>query len=646
MKLSATKLSTNLRNIIGLYLVGVGLCVLLRAALLWLYPEFFAGISPSQAGRAFLIGLRFDLAIITQLCSIPLLALLLPFRFAGHPTWRRFWMILAMLPLATLLILGVVSATFFGEVQRHIGAELMFMVNDWPFVIDLLITSRREEFISVSVLLVLGALGWLKLVTRETRYPRQSGRRQAWVTFVLALPVLLVFARGFVLDGKPLNVVDAHALGDARLGNLAMNAAFSVIHTSRNLDEALHSSITPEQANALRDQLGISRPNPFLRHYTTDKKTTPNIVLVILESWSNEYIDGLSGSDLGVTPNMDRLLAESQVYSNHYAAAQRSIQSIQAILTGVPVLPGQPRLSEGLEQMDMSRIGNLAADRGYRSVFVQSSTRRSFRMDSVAASLGFSEYYGQEDIPLKMDYPQATPRFGWDHETLQFFHQRLDDLADSGPFFGVVFTGTTHEPFADPGERFHRYPHDARSEHGYLNTLAYSDWALGEFIAKARREPWYENTIFVITSDHVLRASAESLRSRFRVPLLIHASHLIEPGQSAKLVSHYDILPTLADLMGVEQPFVAFGESVFRDEHPDEAWVNHGEMVGLLRSDTEISFVPSRVSDNLAALTQHSEQASLWQRAALITHLVIEKMNLNKWTLGIESLRALTTEGK
>lgn len=626
----------NIRSILLIYLVGLVLCLLLRLALWLTYPGFFDSITWQDGLRAQLTGMRFDLAIITQLNALILLALLLPFRFSSHPHWRLLWMTLAFIPLATLLILGVGSLGFFGEVQRHLGAELLFMVDDWRFGIDLILSSRRAEFIGLVLLLLLGGWAWWRLIRIVSSSGLAPGRVQAWVVFALALPVLVLFWRGLEVDGKTLNVVDAHALGNAQLGNLAMNAAFSVIHTSRNLDGRVGSPISSLEANELREQLDITLPNPFLRRYDDQSKTTtaPNIVLIILESWSNQYIDGLSGKDLGVTPNMDRLIEESRVYVNHYAAAQRSIQSLQAILTGVPVMPGQPRLSEGLEQVDMSRIGQLANRRGYQSLFVQSSTRRSFRMDSVAASLGFSDYYGQEDIPLVMEYPQSVPRFGWDYDTLQFFHQRIDELASEGPFFGVAFTGTTHEPFADPGEQFHLYPHDSRSENGYLNTLAYSDWALGEFMAQAQQTEWYKDTVFVITSDHVLRADGASLRTRFRVPLIIHAPERITPGRSTKTVSHYDILPTLVELMGSTEPFVAFGESIFRDDYPDEAWVNQGEMLSLLRSNTELSFIPSQLDNEPQTNPESALQHSLRQRATLFTHLIIEKMNQNRWTLG------------
>ncbi|GGC99997.1 LTA synthase family protein [Halopseudomonas salina] len=637
------RIPSNLRSLLIIYLVGLLLCLGLRLALWVTYPDSFAGITILEGLRTLWVGARFDLAVLTQLNALILLALLVPFRFAAHPLWRQGWMLLAILPLLLVLVLGIASIAFYGEVQRHLGAELLFMVNDWPFVVDLLVSSRREEFIALLMVSLLGGWAWWKLIRSDVMDGPAPRWPHAWLTLVLVLPLLVLLGRGLVLDGKTLNVVDAHALGDARLANLAMNAAFSVIHTSRNLDKVLKSPVSDSTEAALRKELNISQANPFVRQYG-DQPTphsSPNIVLIVLESWSNDYIDGLSGKDLGVTPNMDALLEQSQVYTNHYAAAQRSIQSLQAILTGVPVLPGQPRLSEGLEQVDMSRVGNLAAERGYESVFVQSSTRRSFRMNAVAASLGFSEYFGQEDIPLVMDYPEPTPRFGWDHDTLQFFHQRLDRMASKGPFMGVVFTGTTHEPFADPGKQFHRFPHDSASENGYLNTLAYSDWALGEFMAKARASDWYDDTVFLITSDHVLRASAGSLRSRFHVPLVVYAPKLISAHRSDKLVSHYDILPTVVDLMGSTEPFVAFGESIFRDALPDEAWVNQGEMVGLLRTNSELEFTPARLAvsfsaESTAARSLAPDQYSLELRAALLTHLVIDKLNLNNWTRGLD----------
>jgi phosphoglycerol transferase MdoB-like AlkP superfamily enzyme len=422
--------------------------------------------------------------------------------------------------------------------------------------------------------------------------------------------------------------VDAYALGGQAQANLALSGAYTALHSWRNLRGK--SAFSKEREAAL--QLGELGVNPHIQQYAKHALQGKNIVFVLLESWSHHYVDALAGNAYGATPNMDRLIKDSLVFDYHYAAAQRSIQGIQAILTGVPVLPGQPKLSEGLELVDMPRIGNLAADAGYSSVMVQSSTRRSFRMDAVAASLGIEQYFGQEDLPLLRQYPQATPRFGWDYEALMFLHKQLDAVSTiNKPFFGFVFTGTTHEPFADPGAMFHIHPHDPSSESGFLNTLNYSDWALGEFMASARQSEWFDETVFVFTSDHVLRVEGQDLEKNYRIPLVIYAPGLVEPGRSQQVTSQYDLLPTLLHLMGSPEPFVALGRSIFSTQHTGEAWITQGEMVGLIRSEGWLLHSMKNRVESKQAGNNPTALQRLEDRLLAVVKESQDRLILNRW---------------
>src|SRR5699024_4775965 len=262
----------------------------------------------------------------------------------------------------------------------------------------------------------------------------------------------------------------------------------------------------------------------FLKQFTKNAPSQHNIVIFLLESWSQAYVDSLSNSNYGATPFFDSIVENSLVFEQAYAAAQRSIQGVQAVLTSIPVLPGQPALGDGLELVSMPRIGRMSAAYGYHNIMVQSSNRRSFHLDAIANALGFDEYYGKQDIPLIKKYPQDTPRFGWDYDTLQFFKTRLDQAHKGNtPFFGFVFTGTTHEPFPNPGQEFLLYPHDPQTEFGFLNTLRYADWSLEQFMLSAKTEPWFNNTIFIFIADHTMRASnTTDPRQLFRIPLVIY----------------------------------------------------------------------------------------------------------------------------
>lgn len=224
---------------------------------------------------------------------------------------------------------------------------------------------------------------------------------------------------------------------------------------------------------------------------------------------------------------------------------------------------------------------------------MQSSNRRSFHMDGIASAMGFDQYFGKEDLPLRLNYPEEIPAFGWDYEVLMFLADFLEKKSEPQPFFAFLFTGTTHEPFPDPGRQFHRYDREKDDESAYLNTLFYSDWALGEFMQRAAAQPWYQDTVFVFVADHVLRASATDLDASFRIPLMIYTpDQSLAAGRETAYASQYDVLPTLVDLLGIRQPIASFGRSLLQpdDDGRDGVVVQRGGMTGWLAPDGWLGF--------------------------------------------------------
>lgn len=629
MQTMTNTIAARLRPILKIYGFVFATLLALRLLLVALYPEDFASLDASSIATGLLHGLRFDSLVVTLFFWPVLLALLLPLRLAEKEWWRRFWLIAGLLPLWAIIAASTASLAYFGEVNRHIGNELLFVLNDWQLLVDMAVSSRLKLTLISGIVLLGTSVLWFRWLALPPTQTSQSWQGR-WAALGLALPILILAGRGWVIEGKPLNIVDAYASGNAAQANLVLTGAFSAFQSIRNQGPL---PAEPIESGLLTTELGVKNKNPFMLQYDNHPLRAKNIVFVLLESWSYDYIDGLAANGYGVTPNMDRIIAESLVFDQHYAAAQRSIQGIQAILTGVPVLPGQPRLSEGLELVDMPRIGSLARGAGYQSLMVQSSSRRSFRMDSVAASLGFDRYFGQEDIPLLRSYPQPTPRFGWDYDTLMFFHDQLEELAGADrPFFGFAFTGTTHEPFADPGSKFHKHPHDASGEKGFLNTLMYSDWALGEFMAAARRSAWFKDTMFIFTADHVLRSEGEDLRKQFHVPLIVYAPGLIAQSRSDKVTSQYDLLPTILDVMGVKKPFAAFGESIYRDDRPDEAWFTKGNLVGLINRDAALLHSLQNVVTKQDLTSGPYDVSAMERRLLSISRLAMRLLALNRWS--------------
>ncbi len=568
---------TPLRKSLLYFGLALALFSLFRLVFYISYRDYFSQLPPGQVAWAFVHGIRFDAATLAVFFFVPLLLINLPLKFAAGRWWHQ--------PLAWILwvltvAMGVVLAAdlvYFGFVNRHIATELIAVGNDLGVMWRIAFTGYLGAVVAYLALCVAMAALWWRIAARATVVSRQGIGR-----FVVLFMVLILTGRGWTFYGKPINVVHAFTSGSTAAGNLTLNGVYSAAQTSYSSRVVNHRFF---DANEARRHVAEGYPladgeYPMLRHYEP-KKNHPNLVIVLLESWSFHYVDALAGGHYGVTPNFDALVRQSLHFTHAYSEGQRSIEGVQATLTGIPLLIGMPYLGKGLEVTNVSRLGAIAQRHGYRTIFVQSSHRGSFRMDAIARAAGFEEYYGMEDIPIVLDYPDANASaFGWDYDTFMFLSGKLAQT--KGPFLAYVYTGTTHEPFTRLPARFEKRPHGELSEDGFLNTLYYADWSLGEFMKKAAQADWFRDTIFVFVADHPIgKFGVTKVLDRFHIPLLVYAPGRITPGTNDVVASQLDLFPTVIDLLGFEDPFSALGDSLLR-KRDGYAFVSAGNVVGLI----------------------------------------------------------------
>ena len=619
-----------LRHIIALMIKPVLFSVLvflcLRGVLLIAYPEYFTTLTATETAQAFVHGARFDSSISTLLYSLCLLTLMSAVWVANGIRIRKqaLWMAFGLMSAGWLTYLG--SIAFFSQVYRHLGSELLIMAQDIGFFIDLLFSQWVIWF--AAAILLVAAMAWLwhhLVITPAMALPSSLSRGNKIGFTLLSLLLAVIFTRGFVMSGKPLSIIDAYALGSEQEASLALNGAFSAIHSMRRANKNKGNTVQYFSEQELEAVLQQQPQVPLYRTippYFTNQ-TQPNVVMVLLESWSSRYIDALSGTQYQATPFMNSLIAKSAVWTRTYAAGQRSIEGIQAILTSIPLIEGNPVIGWGLEQNRMTTLANEANKLGYHSVFMQTSKRRSFHVDAIAGTLGFDDYYGMEDFPALRKYPGQSS-FGWDYEGLMFMADYLQQPERlQKPFFSFFFTGTSHEPFPDPGADFHLYPHGQDATDSYLNTLRYSDWALEQFMLRMQEHPTYHNTVFIFVADHVLKASADNPHDSFHIPLIVYT-----PGQQIpvqrhdSIASQYDLLPTVASLLGIKEPIATFGHSLLTEPEfePKGAlskqgqsylWFTPQDSIKFTVTDSDRKATTTTFENEIAAAQQHWIQARL-----------------------------------
>lgn len=582
----------------------------LRLALRAAYPHYFAD---THLLPALLTGARFDLKLAVIALAPCLLWWLVPTRRARVAT---AWLAFAL--LVVLLGLGIADLAYFGEVSRHIGSDLLNIGGDIGSIIGIAFGSRLVYTLAAFAAFATLAYLWQRSVIRLARAPIKGSLKRQIPAIIVLLASYVFLARGMVLTGKPLGSIDAFNGNGQSQANLSLNGA---LVTLQALNDRRQAAPLRYLDDATAQRIAAAHPHPF-RYQSSQPPSRKNVIILLLESWSYKYIDALAGNGYRATPHMDALIAQSQVWTNFYAAGQRSIIGIQASLTSVPALPNRQPIGFGLELNNMSRIAELAQKQGYRTLMLQTSNRRSFHIDGVAKAIGFQEYYGKEDVPIIRAYPQDPPPFGWDYDSLMYFGKQISSKPE--PFFAFFFSGTTHEPYARTGKEFDTRPHAETGENGFLNTLQYSDWAIAQFMQYAAQQPWHNNTIYIFMADHTRNEPirSDSVREQYHIPLIVYHPQW-QPEKHSELASQYDILPTLADWLGIQQPVYTFGRSLAASNHPAAnselpLMLNHGDDAYILSPNGIAPLVQGSLKTNAMSVgeakTLDSNDSSAWQQ--------------------------------
>jgi len=530
---------------------------------------------PALLGQHYLVGnLTTVFPLVGIFIGVVAMLMLLPFRITHQRAWMSFWTWTNFVLLALLLLLLAGNIVYFGFVHRHAGPEMIALGGD----VDLMLDMALGSYWWALLLFLAACVGLFFLWRRLFRQVDADVGRfvpHMAILLVALLSVTLLIRGGF--GRKPLDVVDAFVEGRPSAAYLSLNGPFAMGRALLNThkvktdfftwDEAVRR--TQELVLAPGERLLASNDYPLLRARSTTTARKPNVVVLMLESWDAAHVDalrrGMNLKPFGVTPNFDALAHHGLLFTRFYANGERSMDGLAALVAGIPTLPGTAYLGMGMEQNRMAYLGQMAQLEGYEPIFLQSSKRGSFHVDSIAAMAGFTRYLGSEDIPATGHSQKTTERGAWDHDTFQEAN-RLFEQAKK-PFVGFIFTASTHLPFQSPGERWQKYPPNSL-ENRFLNSLYYADWALGEFIAAAKKSGYYDNTIFIFTADHVSGFAGKSsdVPSLHHVPLLVIAPGL-KPGTTARIGGQVDVIPTLAELAGWRVPQASLGHSLLDTRH-------------------------------------------------------------------------------
>lgn len=299
-----------------------------------------------------------------------------------------------------------------------------------------------------------------------------------------------------------------------------------------------------------------------------------NVVILIVESFAEEFIGSRNrdldgGTYRGYTEFIDSLLPHSTTFETTLCNGWVSIDAIPAILSSMPKM-SKSFVTSPYATDDIPGLAKLLSEKGYHTAFFHGADNSSMGFQGAAKSTGFKNYYGREEYETDPAGGTAADFDGtwaiWDEEFLQFYCKKMSEMPE--PFVTAVFTATSHHPFALP-ERYKKVYLD-EGKHKLHKCIRYTDNALRQFFSTARQQPWYDNTIFVITADHASSKTTHDVYTtdlgHFRVPIIMYdPSGKLPSGTRHGIMQHIDIMPTLLGILGYDRPYFSFGKDALNE---------------------------------------------------------------------------------
>jgi phosphoglycerol transferase MdoB-like AlkP superfamily enzyme len=499
--------------------------------------------------NALWFGLQFDAVSIAYLLG--------PF-FVALPFIKKGWSqnlasAFYILMLGAMNLLNCVDAEFFKFTARRSTDDIFeyAFLSDDIFNIGPNLLSHFWYLLVVFVLIMLLAL-WLFLKL----FKNDNSNVKLWLKGLALIPTALVIvlaARGG-LRPIPLTIIDAGMTEAPHLNAVVLSTPFTILKTWGKPELNRYEFPADETATLSP----IIKPDSTV---FTGKLKGQNVVLIIMESFGNEYIQTLNGLDVGYTPFVDSLCSMGLVCENGYANGHRSIEGIPAIVSSTPTLMYEPYTTSRYAGNDINSLANLLGKKGYCSTFMHGGNKNSMNFESFAGQAGYDDFYNRHDYPFPDEHYDGF----WGISDHYFMNHCVEKFSEfKKPFFSTVFTLSSHHPYALPKEYQDKYPKGTLPIH---ESLGYADEALRQFFEKASKTNWYENTLFVITADHTSLSEHVQFQTKMgslRIPIIFYApSDTTLRGRFSQVVQQADIMPTVLDLLGYDQPFFSLGVNAF-----------------------------------------------------------------------------------
>ena len=421
------------------------------------------------------------------------------------------------------------------------------------------------------------------------------------LTAMMLVGLCILACRGG-LDSHPLRRSKAYISANNIINQLTMNNFYTLFHAAKdNIDDTekdgglysfpnIDDSATAAASMLFQegDVATGGKVNPLWRKVVSERpRCDYNVVIIMMESMSGSSVGAL-GYSPSQTPVLDGISRQGMFFERMYAVGSRTSRGMVGVLCGHPDLGGVSILKQDKARGNFLSLPSILQRRGYRTLFVYGGDPAFDSMREFFAQAGIDTFITQNDMPAD----DRAGDYGVPDEIS--LHKANEAFASMGrdKFFAVILTVSNHEPYVIPAGRVELLPHDT-IENKRVNGIRYSDWALGEFFRKARKESYFKRTIFVLVADHG-RVDPRRILDvpGHRIPCIIYAPGIIPPRCIRAVASQTDITPTLLGLLGGAYEHCFLGRDILSVRDEGFATLRADDRMAIVLGDTALVLTP------------------------------------------------------
>ena len=548
--------------------------------------------------KAFGMGFLFDLTVALSFVMLYNLYLLLfPKKWAGS------WFDKIFTYFYFVVVLFIVFFSLMAEFPfwEEFGVRFNFIAVDYLIYTYEVVSNINESYplpIIIITLFVLVAASLFLFKKNRAFTNTFSSEIPFLKRLTVSVPILILSACLLVFLTNSMAEFSLNSV----VNEVAKNGVFSFFraYRSNELDyEKFYQTLPEKEAYSILKKNLIQENQAYnsnqidaiLRTTQGSDEIRPNIVMVVIESFSGEFISAFGNQD-HITPNFDELTNNSIFFTNLYATGTRTVRGMEALTLSVPPTPGNSIVRRPKND-NLFSIATILKQRNYHPYFIYGGDGYFDNMNSFFGGQGFDIVDRNRGNPLsdnikthRYNIPDNEVSFenAWGVCDEDLYKQTLKYADKSSeekqPFFQVVMTTSNHRPYTFPAGKIDL-------DQGTRNAaVKYTDFALGKFLKEAKTKPWFSNTVFVVVADHCASSAGkwEININKHHIPAIIY-NLKNEPENINRLTSQIDLLPTLLGYLNWGYDTQFYGKDINQTKPGDErAFIANYRTLGFLKN--------------------------------------------------------------